>query len=284
MVPSLRASRLFDRRYTTTELTVADADAHLPAVLEFAATTPRTRPEMEAMLEERVGDRARWLWWAYRTFAPLHHRPTGGPWSFGTKAAFLAAPVTIPADDRADALCRLARRYLEGFGPASPVDFARFTILPRSVAREAFAGLGDRLVRLEGPDGRALWDVAGARVPDEDLPAPPRLLPMWDSTLLAYDDRSRLVPPEYRSLVTRVNGDVLPTLLVDGYVAGVWRPVDGGIEATAFHPLADDAWEGLAAEARALVAFLADRDPLPYRRYGHWWAKLPAAEARLLEA
>ncbi len=58
---------------------------------------------------------------------------------------------------------------------------------------------------------------------------------MWDHVLLAYADRSRVIPPDYRKLVTRSNGDVLPTLLVDGYVAGVWRPVEGGIEATAFH-------------------------------------------------
>jgi len=48
---------------------------------------------------------------------------------------------------------------------------------------------------------------------------------MWDSILLAYSVRSRVIPPGYRKLVTRSNGDVLPTLLVDGYVAGVWRPV-----------------------------------------------------------
>jgi hypothetical protein len=105
---------------------------------------------------------------------------------------------------------------------------------------------------------------------------------MWDSILLAYADRSRVIPPDYRRLVTRNNGDVLPTLLVDGRVAGVWRPVEGGIEATAFHALPEAAWDGLAAEARALVAFLADRDPAVYRRYGHWWAKLPAGRTRVL--
>jgi len=100
---------------------------------------------------------------------------------------------------------------------------------------------------------------------------------MWDNILLAYMDRSRVIPPDYRKLVTRMNGDVLPTLLVDGYVAGVWRPVEGGIEATAFHRLPDSAWEGLASEARSLVAFLAERAPDVYRRYDHWWAKLPSA-------
>ncbi|MDQ3548446.1 MAG: winged helix DNA-binding domain-containing protein, partial [Chloroflexota bacterium] len=127
-----------------------------------------------------------------------------------------------------------------------------------------------------------LFDIPGAPRPDEDTPAPPRLMAMWDSILLAYVDRSRVIPAAHRTLVTRSNGDVLPTLLVDGYVAGVWRSVEGGIEATAFHHLPDDVWERLAAEARSLLAFLAGRDPEVYRRYNHWWSKLPSAETRLL--
>jgi Winged helix DNA-binding domain len=82
--------------------------------------------------------------------------------------------------------------------------------------------------------------------------------------------------------VMRSNGDVLPTLLVDGHVAGVWRPVEGGIEATAFHKLSKETWKGLEAEARALVAFLADREPLVYGRYARWWKDLPGAEVRLI--
>ncbi|MDX2785055.1 crosslink repair DNA glycosylase YcaQ family protein, partial [Streptomyces caniscabiei] len=103
---------------------------------------------------------------------------------------------------------------------------------------------------------------------------PPRLMAMWDSTLLAYADRSRLLPPEYRKYVTRMNGDVLPTLLVNGKVAGIWRPLADSIEATAFHPLPTTTWEALAQEATTLRTFLTTRsDPTPYRRYDHWWTK-----------
>jgi hypothetical protein len=105
---------------------------------------------------------------------------------------------------------------------------------------------------------------------------------MWDSILLAYADRSRIIPPEYRRSVIRSNGDTLPTLLVDGRVSGIWRPVNGGLEATAFRRLTDDEWQGLEDEAVALVAFLADRDPQVYRRYARWWTDLPAAEVRML--
>ncbi len=124
-------------------------------------------------------------------------------------------------------------------------------------------------------------------MPAVDAVAPPRLLPMWDGVLLAYADHERVVPADYRPHVSRRNGDVLPTVLVDGRVAGVWRPAPdgapGGIEVTAFHSLDAAAWGGLAAEAARLVAFLADRDPRVYRRYDHWWDKgLPAAQVRVL--
>ena len=222
------------------------------------------------------------MWWALRTFAPLTHVPTGGPWSFGGTRKFVTAAKRLPEARRAASLRWLARRYLEAFGPASAADLARFTLIARAVAREALRGMPD-VVELAGPGGTVLFDLPGAEVPAEDTPAPPRLMPMWDSILLAYDDRSRVVPPDYRRLITRQNGDVLPTMLVDGYVAGMWRPVEGGIEASAFHRLPEEAWAGLAAEAGALTAFLADRDPTVYRRYAHWWSKLPeAAEVRRL--
>ncbi len=282
MQRTLRAARLLDRRFTRTGLTIAEADALMPAILAFAAE-PRTNAEAEAWLDERLGATEKpGVWWAFRQYGPMWHNPTGGPWSFGARPSYVAARAD-PATDQTASMQRLARRYLEGFGPASVQDLAQFSTIYRPPAREALAELGDELVRLEGPDGEELFDVPGGEFPPDDAPAPPRLMAMWDSTLLAYKDRSRIVPPDYRKLVMRDNGDVLPTLLVDGYVAGVWRPVERGIEATAFHDLPEEAWSGLEAEARDLVIFLADRDPAVYRRYGHWWNKnLPGAVRRVL--
>ena len=282
MLSSLRSSRLSDGRYTTSGLSTADADGLVPHLLKFASR-PRAKPEIEALLQTRLGERNHpRAWWALKSFAPLHHAPTGGPWSFGVKASFVAAPAKPVAPSLDESVQRLLLRYLEGFGPASVADFGQFTILRRPVTTQALKDLGDKVVELEGPDGVPLFDVPGGLLPPEDTPAPPRLLPMWDSILLAYSDRSRVIPPDYRRLFIHQNGDVLPTLLIDGYVAGVWRPVEGGIEASAFHKLSNEAWKGLEVEAAALVAFLADRDPSVYRRYAHWWKKLPSAEVRLL--
>ena len=284
MEPTLRAARLNDNRFRVSGLTIADVHALIPALLAYA-DQPRTTADSEAWLEQRLGATKPGAWWGLRQYAPLLHAPTRPPWSFGSRPAYIAArsrPVLAELDASAAGLQILLKRYLEGFGPASMADVAQFAMVYRPLVKEALQALSGELERLEGPDGKELYDIPGAPQPPEDRPAPPRLMAMWDSILLAYADRSRVIPPDYRRLVIRSNGDVLPTLLVDGYVAGVWRPVEGRIEATAFHPVPDEAWEGLAAEARSLVAFLADREPKVYRRYDHWWSKLPSAEARLL--
>jgi hypothetical protein len=285
MEPTLRASRLGDPRFTASGLTVADADVLTGELLDFAGQ-PRTNAECETWLARQLGSPMPPLAWRMlRQYAPLWHVPADGPWSFGTRAYVGAHPRPVLADAGVSglALPTLVRRYLEGFGPASVADMGRFALVQRTRVKAAVQALGDELSQLEGPDGTVLYDVPGAPLPAGDTPAPPRLLAMWDSILLAYADRGRVIPPGYQKLVTRTNGDVLPTVLVDGYVAGVWRAVGGGgIEVTAFHRIPGSAWEGLVAEARALVPFLADREPEVYRRYHHWWDKLPDGETRLL--
>ncbi len=252
MEPTLRGSRLGDPRFRASGLTPADADAVLPPLLKYAEAHPRTAAELRTWLDNHLGtpldtNAHRLL----RQYAPLWHTPTGAPWSFGTPQSYVTAtppPALADPQAAAEGLKTLIRRYLAGFGPATVADMAQFALVQRPRVREAVQALTDEdeLDVLQAPDGKTpLYDLPGAPRPPEDTPAPPRLMAMWDSTLLAYADRGRLLPPGYRKLVTRVNGDVLPTLLVDGHVAGIWRPLGNSpgaaIEATAFHPLPAEA-------------------------------------------
>ncbi|WP_254406161.1 winged helix DNA-binding domain-containing protein [Streptomyces sp. AC627_RSS907] len=284
MQPTLYASRL-GFRFAEAGLTPADAEELVPELLAFARR-PRSSAEMQEWVGERLGaDKKDGAWWGLKAFAPLHHAPTGGPWSFGLRPSFVAAETgTVPAGRAVDpqALQTLILRYLAGFGPASVADVAQFAMVRRAPVREALCALDGAVEQVQGPDGSTLFDLPDAPRPPADTPAPPRLMAMWDSILLAHADRSRVIPPAYRPLVIRRNGDVLPTLLVDGHVAGVWRPVDGGVEATAFHSLSPATWDGLAAEAQSLRALLGDREAEFYSRYHHWWAKLPESEVRML--
>lgn len=223
VVALLRAARLNDDRYRSTGLSAVDADAVLADVLAHTAE-PRTNREMEAWLETRFGRPVPRLWWALRHCAPLVHAPTGAPWAHGHHAAYVTAPQLPPDGDPAESIQRLVRRYLEGFGPATAADVAQFTFLRRPSVRAALEALEPSLVRYAGPAGEVLHDVPDGLLPDEGAPAPPRLLGMWDQVLLAYANRSRVLPEAHRKLVIRRNGDVLPTLLVDGRVAGCGGP------------------------------------------------------------
>lgn len=274
MLPALRASRLYDKRFKGMDITIEQADALLEHLLEFART-PRQKAEIEELLHSHAGDVGQpGVWWALRTYGGLVHAPTGGPWSFGLRPSYQT--VAAEPRERMAALAELLRRYLTGFGPATVPDMNQFTMLPRTSIREALESL-----ELERHGDH--YDVPNRTIPDEDTPAPPRLMAMWDSTLLAYADRSRIIPNDYRKLVIRNNGDTLPTLLVDGHVAGVWRSTeDGSVEATAFHELSEDRWAGLAEEAAALRKLLGDREPQVYRRYSRWWSGLPAHDVRTM--
>jgi hypothetical protein len=281
MQRSLRAARLWDDRFTREGVPIADVDALVPDLVEFT-TTPRTNQDVERWLESRFDAAKPRVWWALRHYGPFVHATTGGPWSFGPRPAYTRSRDRERPGDVDASMRTLVRRYLEGFGPATPHDIAQFSTIYRPPIREALRSLGDEVERHEGPGGSELYDVVGGPLPSEDEVAPPRLMAMWDSALLAYADRGRLIPRDYRKQVIRNNGDVLPTLLVDGAVAGVWRPLDGAIEATAFHRLSDDTWTGLETEASTLLGLLGARDPKVYGRYARWWAALPAADVRLL--
>ncbi|MFJ9179696.1 winged helix DNA-binding domain-containing protein [Streptomyces sp. NPDC102360] len=290
--PTVRGARLGDPRFRASGLVAQDADALLPELLKMAER-PCTAGELTKWFTGRAGPDGEKLVTAsrmLRQYAPLWHAPVGGaPWSYASdkRQLFVAAeagrrPALREPAVVAEGLRALLRRYLAGFGPASVADMAQFALVQKGRVR---AALDEDLERLTGPGGEVLYDVPGGALPDAEVPAPPRLMAMWDSTLLAYADRGRVLPPEYRAHVTRVNGDVLPTVLVDGYVAGVWRLAadGGGVEVGAFRPLRKGTWAALESEAEGVSRLLTERDPGTYRRYDHWWDKgLPVVEGRVL--
>lgn len=285
MESRIRSGWLGEERFQQFVVATGDDVGVLMADLLAFTAEPRTGIEVGAWLEQRLGPEPDpQMVDLVRGYAPLLHAPLGLPWTFGPRASW-QAPRSVPilADPGAEqqGQAALIRRYLAGFGPATVPDIATFTILKRGTVKEVLATMDD-LVQLDGPGRVPYYDLPGMDLADEGQAAPPRLMAMWDSVLLANHDRSRILPPDYRKLVIRVNGDVLPTVLVDGYVAGLWRTVDEGVQVMAFHDLSGETWSALAEEAQSLVAMLADREPGVYRRYDHWWKRLPDFETRVL--
>ena len=123
---------------------------------------------------------------------------------------------------REDGAERLVRRYLTAFGPATQQDLLRFGGLRVGDVRPGLEGV--ELRRFRDDRGRVLLDVPRAAIPDGETPAPVRFLPKWDSSILAYapPERTRILPERFRTTVIGKNGDVAPTVLVDGFVAATW--------------------------------------------------------------
>ncbi|MFH8466245.1 winged helix DNA-binding domain-containing protein [Streptomyces sp. NPDC017991] len=116
-------------------------------------------------------------------------------------------------------------RYLAAFGPASVKDMQTWAGLTR--LREAFERLRPQLVTFTDEHGVELFDLPDAPRPDADTPALARLLPEFDNLLLSHADRSRVVSADYKGRTWRGN-QAYPTLLVDGFLAGVWRLEETG--------------------------------------------------------
>ncbi len=136
------------------------------------------------------------------------------------------------AHDPTEARAEIFRRYLAAFGPSSRRDIVAWSMMHVPEIQRALDRL-EPLRRFRDEQGRELLDVPRAPLPDADTPAPVRFLPKWDNVLLAWADRTRVLPEQYRKTVIRMNGDVAQTFLVDGFVAGIWRAEDGRVGARA---------------------------------------------------
>lgn len=227
-----------------------DVEPMQSALLDLADPGPRTQQEVVAFCQR----------WASEHFPPDASWPPVGNWFFARcypwllrtpdttqldshkRDGYLAAR-TVRSDwappARDGALAEAVRAYLGNFGPAGVDDIGKFLGESRiRPIREALAGLGAEIVPVIDEDGRALVDLADAARPSGDLEVPVRLLPKFDSLTLAYApaNRGRTLPLRYYDdVIKTANGQVLATILVDGFVAGTWtvtttkRAVDIGI-------------------------------------------------------
>lgn len=206
------------------------------ATLDVAALTeaarrsfvdrPRTFTELRAELVEAFPDipDERAMGYAVRTHLPLIVEPDDSAWSFRADADFADAESKLgracDADEKVEAL---VLRYLAAFGPATPADFQTWSGLPKPKAD--FEALRPKLVTFADDRKRELFDLPDAPRPPEEIEPPARFLPGFDNIVLSHDDRSRIVADEHRPKVVTKNLLVLPTILVDGFVAGTWKHI-----------------------------------------------------------
>ena len=245
---------------------------------------PKSSLELDRLMAARVGPAAtatsrpawrqpqsqivvRAAWRHFAAFVPLVHVPWEGE-GYG-RSQYLLAEDWLGVDgaepDEAADRVHLARRYFSAFGPASVEDLVAYVGRGKGgigVWRDAVMGLHE-LVELVADDGRTLYDMADAPRPGADVGAPPRLLARWDSLLLSHatKHRQRVIADAHRAAVFTKNADVLPTFLIDGFVAGTWELARTGGKATVtlapFARLPRSEATALEAEADRVLSLLA---------------------------
>jgi Winged helix DNA-binding domain len=230
-----------------------------PLVRALAANGPLSGAEGMAYIEREhglTGVKARRAWHAARVRAHVLHHPESSLWHTPPERRFVA--IDEPErHDPTEARAEILRRYFQAFGPASRRDIVAWSMMHVPEISRALDRL-EPLLRFRDEQGRELLDVPRAPMPDADTPALVRFLPKWDNVLLAWADRTRVLPDQYRKTVIRMNGDVAQTFLVNGFVAGIWRVESGRVVTEPFSTLPRSVRRELGDEAGRLEAFLAD--------------------------
>jgi hypothetical protein len=259
-----------------------DIDGLHGQMLAFAET-PRTLAELEAFANEAAmtvdgssladhapGGVTRVTFGMVSARGGLIHVPPSGHWRSHGKARYVAAP-SLDMPEEETAMAESVVRYLRAYGPASVADFAQWSGQRRVTSKAAIDGLGDRLVTLRGEDGRELVDLAGLDIAGGGEPAPVRFLARWDSLMVGYDGRRRIIADEHRPAVYRKNADIFATFLVDGFVAGTWTSeIVKGVAAIDLTPVVTvgrPERRALEDEAERLIRFI---EPHAHRHEVRW--------------
>jgi hypothetical protein len=237
--------------------------------LDALAAAGRALLEAQPLTFGELGKRLQALWpqgdatalaQAVRCRLPLVQVPPRGIWGSSgpaahtTAEAWLGRPLAQGQEPEAMLL-----RYLAAFGPASVKDMQVWSGLTR--LREVIERLRPSLLSFRDEQGNELFDLPDAPRPEAATSAPPRFLSEFDNMLLSYDDRTRIMQNDVKHLVFTDNGIIRATLIVDGFVRGIWSVTQKQkaaiLNIDLFEPLSEAEHAEVSEEAERHLDFIA---------------------------
>ncbi len=245
-----------------------EGEALTPLIMEALAAGPLGRAAIAAAVRPKVSKRVRA--WMEKVWSHVRVPVAQGLVCYGAgegnEVVFIRVdrwlphlkPKTISATE---AQCALLRKYLRAYGPATLTDFSHWAGIPMQEVRPLRALLEDELAEIPGDTKNCLLlreDVAVLNS-SPAAKASIRLLPNFDSYLLAHRDKDHLVSAKHYKRVYRKQGWISPVVLIDGAVAGVWSHKLHGrrllVEIEPFAKISRTERAGIEREAERLALY-----------------------------
>ncbi|MCX4528807.1 MULTISPECIES: winged helix DNA-binding domain-containing protein [unclassified Streptomyces] len=254
--PLVQGARDREVNYFRKGLVGVDLERLAADARAFVEAEPRTMGEIREELLKRWPDAdPQSLAVAARCRLPLVQVTPRGVWGRSGQVRLTTVESWLGTGGEGTAAAQgvdeVVLRYLGAFGPASVKDMQTWAGLTR--LGEAFERLRPRLSVFLDENGAELFDLPDAPRPDADTPAPPRFLPEYDNLLLSHADRSRVMTPEARGR-SWVGNQSYRTLLLDGFLAGLWKADAGVLTVELFGKASKAAKEEIVAEGELLLA------------------------------
>ncbi|SFF07160.1 Winged helix DNA-binding domain-containing protein [Paenibacillus catalpae] len=239
-----------------------DLEAVIAEGRKLVEEQPRTFSELGKLLaESRPGIDPEALATAVRTYVPLIQIPPRGLWGESGQATHTTVNLWLgqPLAEQPDA-DRLILRYLAAYGPATVKDMQAWSGLTR--LKEYFERLRPQLITFQDEHGNELFDVPDAPRPDAGVDPPARFLGEFDQMLLGIADRSRIMDHTYAKRIFTANGILRSTILLNGYIEGIWSIVRDRRKAALivdpFRALTKEEQHELTQEGQKLLEFAAE--------------------------
>ena len=222
-----QAMRIMERCGITRD----ESEALIPLIMETLSAGPLSRPAIAAAIRPKASKQVRF--WMENSWSLVRLPVAEGLICYGrgegNEIVFIRTDHWLPKlklklMPTTEAQCALLRKYLRAYGPATLTDFSHWAGIPLRGLKPLPALLESELAEAPGGKKNRLLlreDVAaltGRRSANPSI----RLLPNFDSYLLAHREKDHLLSAQHYKRVYRNQGWISPVVLINGVITGVW--------------------------------------------------------------
>jgi hypothetical protein len=208
-----------------------EGEALTPVIMDALSSGPLGRAAIAAAIRPKVSKRVRA--WMEKVWSHVRVPVAEGLICYGAgegnDVCFIRVDHWLPKMkvkliSAIEAQCALFRKYLRAYGPASATDFAHWSGISTVEAKSMPGLLESELVEISNDKKKYFLlrdDLALLKKANLEKDSV-RLLPSFDSYLLAHREKDHLLSAKHYKRVYRNQGWISPVVLINGTIAGVW--------------------------------------------------------------